>query len=78
MLVFFGHDVILDSVFAGVHDQSSEVACHSCSCQNHIVAPVVSVPAEILSTDKRMVSSEPLFMGSVFEKSIFHPPKVLA
>jgi hypothetical protein len=77
-MVFFGHDVIVDSVFSGVHDQSTEVVCHSCSCQNHIVEPVVSAPAEILSTDKRMVSSDPLFIGSVFDKSVFHPPKILA
>ena len=77
-MIFFGHDVIVDSGFASVHDQSTEVVCHSCSCQNHIVAPVVSAPAEILSTDKRMVSSDPLFIGSVFDKSVFHPPKILA
>lgn len=77
-VIFFGHDVIVDSGFASVHDQSTEVVCHSCSCQNHIVAPVVSAPAENLSTDKRMVSSDPLFIGSVFDKSVFHPPKILA
>lgn len=77
-MIFFGHDVIVDSGFVTVHDQATEVSCHSCSCQNHIVEPVVSAPAGILSTDKRMVSSDPLFIGSAFDKSVFHPPKILA
>lgn len=77
-MFFFGHDVIVDSGFATVHDQATEVACHTCSCQNHIVEPVVSVPAKIPSADKRMVVSEPLSIANLFDKSVFHPPEFLA
>jgi hypothetical protein len=79
LLLFLSYDIVLDSALADCHEAANAPACHTCVCQTHMKDQSVSTPRDNApAPSERMVSADPLVPQRLFDKSIFHPPKVSA
>ncbi|MBK8870229.1 MAG: hypothetical protein IPN19_04045 [Elusimicrobia bacterium] len=79
LLLFIGYNIVLDSALADCHEAANVSACHACVCQTHMKDQSVSTPRDNApAPSERMVFADPQVPQRLFDKFIFHPPKVSA
>jgi hypothetical protein len=76
LLTLFVYDVAIDSFDADC--QTQVTVCHHCSCGSHATEPQNSTMAASVLSFHRVSNGEVFFVQSLFDKSVFHPPKISA
>ena len=77
-IAILGSDIAIDAFSLECKERVCTTACHSTVCQNHFVNPKVSVSKVIDNNRHNVAIVDSRVPKELFDKSVFHPPEVLA
>ena len=78
LFLTFSYDVVLDSFDAQCQQQASAAQCHACVCQVHATNPAVVSEKAPEAKPICAATLQADLIERLFDKSLFHPPKLLS